>query len=106
MATNNGRVCAFCSEELAPTAFYRHLHDKTGTVCPGKRKRDDLSDGDASESERQLCVKSQRALDSTFKLESIASESGNETYTNKVLSSSPASSDVNILRKKCFFPLG
>ena len=92
MATRNRRPCAFCSQELAPTAFYRHLHDKTGTVCPGKRKRDGLlSDDDGSESEGQSCIKSPRTLDSTFELGSNTSQSENEFYTDNVLSSPPAS---------------
>lgn len=36
--------CAFCCQELAHSAYYRHLHDTSGTVCPGRS----FCDGDAT----------------------------------------------------------
>ena len=65
----NRRVCSFCSEELAPTAFYRHLHDRTRTICHGKRKKIDANTSDG-ESECLPHLGSPRATDSTFDLES------------------------------------
>ena len=29
------RMCPSCGEELAHSAYYRHLHDKVGSICPG-----------------------------------------------------------------------
>ena len=31
------RSCAFCGQELTHSAFFRHLHDKNGRVCPAKQ---------------------------------------------------------------------
>ena len=87
MADNDGnrRVCSFCDEELAPTAFYRHLHDRTSTVCTGKRRRIDFSGDELSESEHPLHMNSPRALDSTFDLESSDEiESPSETHAHSV----------------------
>ena len=33
------RKCASCYEELSRAAYYRHLNDRTGAVCHGKRRR-------------------------------------------------------------------
>ena len=30
------RTCTFCNQELTHSAFFRHLHDKSGRVCPSK----------------------------------------------------------------------
>ena len=30
------KKCSFCGEFLAPTAYYCHISDRTGCVCPGK----------------------------------------------------------------------
>ena len=40
------QMCITCGQELAHSAYYRHLHDKTGRICPGKRQ---LLPFDASE---------------------------------------------------------
>ena len=32
------RVCSYCMEELSHASFYRHLQDKSGAICPGKRQ--------------------------------------------------------------------
>ena len=39
-------MCNTCSQELSHAAFYRHLHDEGGQVCPGKRQR--LEDPDST----------------------------------------------------------
>ena len=79
MATSSRRTCAFCSEELAPTAYFRHLHDTNGLVCPGKRKRcnvqADVFEDDLSHDDLSPHVKSPRGLDSTFEVESSDEES-------------------------------
>ena len=31
------RVCGSCGQELAHSAYFRHVHDTNGSVCPGKR---------------------------------------------------------------------
>jgi len=74
-------VCSFCSQELGRTAFYRHFSDKTGNVCPGKKKPRrslrcetedayDICDSIDGDSELHLSSGSPRALDSTFDLDS------------------------------------
>ena len=71
---NKRRVCSSCTQELAKTAFFRHFHDTTGTVCPGKRRRiESVSDTD---SDRESIVHSisPRGLDSTFDLGSSDEE--------------------------------
>ena len=80
--------------KLAPTAFFKHVHDRTGTVCPGQRKRGDLNDAEMSETDHPLDVKSPKALDSTFQLESSdENESQNKEYSHGSLLSSPGGSN-------------
>lgn len=54
-------------EELAHSAYYRHLHDKTGIVCPGKEghllDRDNAS---VISSESSVMSFTSTRLDSTF----------------------------------------
>ena len=42
--------CTYCCQELSHAAFYRHLEDKSGCVCPGRRNKplDSSSDSDSS----------------------------------------------------------
>ena len=75
MATTKRRICTFCTEELAPTAYFRHLHNRNGTVCPGKRKRCTTNEDVVCESDLSFDVKSPRTLDSTFEIESSDEES-------------------------------
>ena len=72
---NKRRVCFSCSQDLAKIALFRHLHGATGTVCPGKRRRnnfeDDVSNTDSDREEHSI---SPRGLDSTLNLESCDGE--------------------------------
>ena len=71
------RLCPFCSQELGRTAFYRHVNDKTGNVCPGKKRpRLELRTicDAGSEDEVPLRSSSPRALDSTFDVSSSEEE--------------------------------
>ena len=73
------RVCSSCTQELAKTAFFRHLHDRTtGAVCPGKRRKIDFEESGGSDvdSDRESMVHSisPRGLDSTFDLGSSDEE--------------------------------
>ena len=72
------RVCSSCTQELAKTAFFRHLHDTTGAVCPGKRRKIDFEESGGSDvdSDRESMVHSisPRGLDSTFDLGSSDEE--------------------------------
>ena len=43
------RKCTFCCQELSHAAYYRHLQDTSGCVCPGKR--DSISSTDSSDEE-------------------------------------------------------
>ena len=49
-ASRRTRFCTYCSQELSHAAYYRHLEDKSGSVCPGKRLLGAESD-DSSASE-------------------------------------------------------
>ena len=31
------KVCPSCGQELAHAAYYRHIHDDTGSICPGTK---------------------------------------------------------------------
>lgn len=33
------RRCVTCGDELSHSAYYRHLHDSNGSVCPKKKKK-------------------------------------------------------------------
>ena len=68
----NFKTCRFCSQELAHTTFYRHLNDKSGTVCPGKkrtRNQEESSDGE-SNIHKILQESSLELIDSTFDVDS------------------------------------
>ena len=70
------QVCEWCREELSHSAYYRHLRDQTGSICPGKLcgqsnqiinhlHGEESRDSDIDGSESTLLD-----LDSTFELES------------------------------------
>ena len=69
-------MCRFCSQELSKTAYYRHLSDKTGTVCPGKKRSRVACDREGVSDEELACAsrKSPRTLDSTFEICSSSSD--------------------------------
>lgn len=43
-------VCPYCKQDLSHAAYYRHLDDKNGLICPGRSK------GDHSDSEEDLII--------------------------------------------------
>ena len=60
---------SFCGQELAHAAFYRHLSDQTGSICPGKYQHPE-------------------SLDSTFDFGSSSdtgSDAGSNTNTQEML---------------------
>ena len=63
--SDNRKVCSFCGQELAHTAFSRHQGDKTGRVCPGKRE---LVFETVSYSENEPSSLVSADLDTTFDL--------------------------------------
>ena len=70
---DNRKVCSFCCQELGRTTYYRHLSDKNGIVCPGrKRRREDSVDSEdvLSVDETATMEDSPDQLDSTFNLDS------------------------------------
>ena len=76
------RMCRFCLQELAHTAYFRHLHDTSGTICPGRRTTDHEESHKGSESSESDSVGSDtcsRLIDSTFKLGSNESFGSNES---------------------------
>lgn len=62
------RQCEFCGEELAHSTYYRHLHDKVGSVCPGK------STLQQPVVAMESCEMDNTDLDSTFDLGSESDE--------------------------------
>ena len=71
-----GRTCCFCHQELAHTAYFRHLHDKSGTICPGKQKvhlQEGHSSGSESSELDSVSSDSSRLMDSTLDLSSDGS---------------------------------
>ena len=65
------RRCRSCGEVLAHSAYFRHLHDKDGSICPGKARSCDES---SAESDSDNCegMKLNESFDpdSTFDLRS------------------------------------
>ena len=61
---NKRRICSFCAEELAPTSYYRHLHDRFGHVCPDKRQCVGLCDKESKED--VVSINSPKNFDSSF----------------------------------------
>ena len=64
------RKCNSCGEKLAHSAYFRHLHDLVGSICPGKVQPCDRSDSEADTSDisEVLQLNSSFDLDSTFDL--------------------------------------
>ena len=67
-----GELAASCLEELAPTPYFRHLHDRNVMVCPGKRKIYNVQGGYSEDLLYDLSQhgKPPRKFDSTFELKS------------------------------------
>ena len=66
------KQCSFCGELLAPSAYYRHATDQTGSVCPGKCGKVAPSPGVVSESDDDLSFSSSHShLDSSFDFGSV-----------------------------------
>ena len=63
---DNHKVCPSCEQELAHTAYSRHLNEKTGIICPGKG---DTSHTTSREASRSPVVSE---LNSTFNFGSLA----------------------------------
>ena len=51
------KLCTFCDQELSHAAYYRHLQDSSGVVCPGKK--DSRSDDSSQSSDDMLSVASE-----------------------------------------------
>ena len=65
------RTCKSCGEELAHSAYFRHLHDKDGSICPGKVLSCNQSDGSDSDSDKScegMQLNNSFNQDSTFDL--------------------------------------
>lgn len=64
------RKCKSCGEKLAHSAYFRHLHDQVGSICPGKLQPCDRSDSEADTSDisEVMQLNSSFDLDSTFDL--------------------------------------
>ena len=77
------RVCSSCRQELGRTALYRHLTDKTGNVCPEKKRpRTSVQchTVEDSDSNFQQGSSSPRALNSTFEL--CSSDEGEQVHNS------------------------
>ena len=76
------KVCPFCREELSRAAYYRHLNDKQGLLCPGERT-EDFSDSSMSDSDQDLFTSSESLSlgksdsDTTFDFEDGTSPTNN-----------------------------
>lgn len=77
------RLCKFCHQYLAVSAYYRHVNDKTGLICPGKSaststeidELDETVEGVLSSSDDNISV----TTESSFDFESSENQfSGNE----------------------------
>ena len=72
--------CSFCSQELAHSAYYRHLNDTVRSVCPGKASIQQSLESTCSDS----------STDSTFDISSDNDEAyfaENSTFSQKNASS-------------------
>lgn len=92
------RVCSFCSQELADTAFFRHQSDTTGSVCPGKKLRqiDVTSEEEISDRESIKHSTSPRGLDSTFDLGSSDDENSDCQHNPGMVLDSPSDNSFEI----------
>ena len=64
------QICKFCNQELSHAAYYRHLQDRSGCVCPGLR---DISASESSSSDEVLSVSSGDS-DTSFDFDSPSME--------------------------------
>jgi len=62
------RKCKSCGEELAHSAYFRHLHDLVGSICPGKIQSRVRSDSEADSDISEAMLNSSFDQDSTFDL--------------------------------------
>ena len=51
------KLCTLCDQELSHAAYYRHLQDSSGVVCPGKK--DSRSDDSSQSSDDMFAVASE-----------------------------------------------
>ena len=63
------KVCSYCSQELGRTSFYRHLNDKSGAICPG-RKRSRSCENTTPTGKVRLEDFDSQSLDSSFDVNS------------------------------------
>ena len=77
------RVCLSCGEELAHSAYYRHLYDKVGSICPGIKQVQSPTIEHSSLPDD---------LDSTFDLRSENEEADSEYFHND-MNDNPLSED-------------
>ena len=69
--------CAFCCQELAHSAYYRHLHDNSGMVCPGRSS----CDGDATYKDLMIADNGHfNDVDEATMLEDIKSDSSEFSF--------------------------
>ena len=68
------RLCEYCHQYLAASAYYRHLNDKLGSICPGKSSdMSELLEESADESAEELLSNDENisiATKSSFDFES------------------------------------
>lgn len=52
------RLCTFCHQYLAVSAYYRHVNDKIGSICPGKSASPSIEMNELDETVEELLYSS------------------------------------------------
>lgn len=95
-STSNRRVCLWCKEELARTAYYHYLNDGQGVICPVRRQ--------SAEQQSKYNGDSESSTNSESSFEAMV-ESNEDSDSSFDLSESKLSCDENELREDSSSPL-
>ena len=83
-------LCTYCDQELSHAAYYRHLEDVSGCVCPGRRELESSSSAsDSSFDFDGLNTEVEMVIDTSDEINPHLNEliSGDEIHSSDDLSS-------------------
>ena len=66
MATVTVKVCPHCRQELSKAAYYRHINDKHGVVCPGIKENHEYDGDQSNVSDTDFFSTSDGEMDTSF----------------------------------------
>ena len=102
------RLCEYCHQYLAESAYYRHLNDKFGSICPGKsldtfKPLEESTEEVLSSSEENVSIATESSFDfesseeQFVRSESVEGDIGTAQNANCGLGCVPAGEDESIV---------